>query len=203
MKFLKMLSFALLIKSSAFCYTIGIIGDSIGTSLNGQLKPWPEILQERMIKEQNDIYIINDSIGATRFYDAHDRSKSMANLKPDLVIFCLGTNDAHSLVDKDDFKEKLDQNIKILQKSGCKVWLAKIDYTYFPLMKGFKDKAKEYEKIQFEVSIKRKVLLIPYLQAPMLSNDNLMLDAVHPNQEGLEGIANVIFYFITKIALPK
>jgi lysophospholipase L1-like esterase len=115
--------------------------------------------------------------------DGLNRSDSVANRKPRVVLLCFGGNDALQQVAREQTFANLGKIVDRLQQQGTFVVLIGIRSA------TLRDKnASWFEKLAKE----KHVLYIPNSLDGVLTHPNLMFDEVHPNDKGYAAIADRI-----------
>jgi acyl-CoA thioesterase I len=114
------------------------------------------------------------------------RIKQAIALRPDVIVFAIGTNDALNNVDPDVIYNNLDIILKDLTRSGI--------YTLFVGMQattrnGY-DYLSKFNSVYAKLAQKYPVVFMPYLQEGVAGNRLLnQRDGIHPNAEGAKVIA--------------
>ena len=112
--------------------------------------------------------------------DGLARLDQTVQLKPRVVLLCLGGNDALRSVPPDETFANLGTMIERFQQAGSFVVLLGVRSV------GLTDKnAKRFEQL----AKARRVLLVPNILDGILFSPSLMADQIHPNDKGYAKIA--------------
>ena len=112
--------------------------------------------------------------------DGLARLDQAVQLKPRVVLLCLGGNDALRSVPPDETFANLGTMIERFQQAGSFVVLLGVRSV------GLTDKnAKRFEQL----AKARRVLLVPNILDGILFSPSLMADQIHPNDKGYAKIA--------------
>lgn len=152
-------------------------GDSI-TAGNGVEKPFAVLIGEDL-----EIEIINAGVSGNTTSDALLRLENdVINKNPSVVVVEFGANDFLQNVAFDitavNFNEILT---RLTTETEAKIIIASVRVN---LLSG------KYEKLQKEVANAYEVEFEPNIMKGIITNKELMLDSIHPNQKGHQKIAD-------------
>jgi acyl-CoA thioesterase-1 len=180
------------------------IGDSI-TQGAGSSKPWPKMLGEALGEKWK---FHNYGISARTLlakgdfpYTKEKKYQQALELKPDVVLLALGTNDSkpHNWEHKAEFKSDYKAMIEALRTANPKVRVyILLPIPAYPSNFGITDAVISSEVLPLvkQVAAETKSELID-LNTPMLDQAKLVPDKVHPNAEGHKLMAGVIYEALT------
>ncbi|MBW2466443.1 MAG: arylesterase [Deltaproteobacteria bacterium] len=139
-------------------------------------KSYPAQLSE-MIGEP----VINAGIPGDTTADALQRLETdVLERSPRIVLLTLGGNDMKNGVDKTIAFKNLRQIVKAIQARNALVVIGGVKMLFWD--RGY---AAEYEKLADETG----ALLIPNVLKGLVGHNDLMSDAIHPNEAGYEIMA--------------
>ena len=179
---------------------VALVGDSIT-----QITSYPKDLQT-LLGSKSEVGNFGLSGSTVTFtspkpYMYEDVLQGAVEFQPTTVIIMLGTNDARSdvypSIDKfdSDYKQLIDE-FKSL-KSNPQIYLA-IPPPIFNNTIGISDKDLSSGVIpRIEQVANETGLPLINENTPLLSHPDYFVDGVHPNDEGAEVIANVIYQELT------
>lgn len=176
---------------------------------NRETNSYPAQLQ-KMLGDDYEIGNFGHN-GATLLFNGHnpyiktDEFQKALNFKPDILIIHLGLNDTDprnwpNL--RDEFISDYTQLIEAFVKSGTKknnIWICKMTpvFNWHPRFKsGTRDWFWQIQDAVKQVSVNNHVGLID-LHSELYARPDLFKDALHPDSEGAEIIANAIAGAIT------
>ena len=187
--------------------TVACVGDSITYGLtidNPEYNSYPNQLQ--LLLGPN--YVVNPSLGKCGAgiwhrgspYTSTQEFKDATKWPADIIVCCLGTNDAIYPINdelKREFKEDYKSLVQQLKKTTPQ---AKVCLCLLPPTPGLKDMSSAISKINElveEVANQCDYTLID-LHTPFLSRNDLFSDGVHPNEMGARVIAEIVYQAIKK-----
>lgn len=133
-----------------------------------------------MLTAQSGVPIRNFGKGGDTTAAAQARIDSALAAKPDIALILLGGNDALRRIPYATTEANLDSVIERFQNAGVEVILLGVMGDLFndPYPDMFERLAERHE-----------VALVPNVLAGLLGRNELMSDAIHPNEEGYTRIA--------------
>jgi acyl-CoA thioesterase-1 len=211
--------------------TIVAFGNSITATRNTVKQVFAQRLPGLLKVKGINVRLINSGIGGSHTgrlidNDRHKRRHALDRFetdvlehKPDVVTIGFGTNDAYidskieggsSRIPLDKYAENLSYMITELQKSGAKVILiapnalGKIqgDLQNERLVQ-YVEKVRKLSKKYGTGLVDNFKMFMEYHKVPGQNMDVLMLDGTHPNDQGHEMIAELIFKEIMRILNSK
>ncbi len=159
--------------------TILVIGDSISAAYGIQRDAgWVALLQERVLKRQPPVRVVNASISGDTTGGALARlPRALALHEPDIVIIELGGNDALRGYPVDRIEANLDEMVALAQRSGAAVIVVgmEIPPNYGPRY------TQAFHAVFADVAIRAHARLVPFLLDGVATNTALMqADGIHP-----------------------
>jgi lysophospholipase L1-like esterase len=161
-------------------------GDSLtyGTGVTSELS-YPSVLANQI-----GFTVINKGIPGELSADGLIRLPGLLNEhKPALVILCHGGNDFLHKQPIKQLEQNLKQMIQLAKDAGAEVMLVGVPQPKLLLLSD----AKVYAKIANEMNV-------PYVEnalSKILSENVLKSDAVHPNAQGYQMLANAVEAVLT------
>jgi lysophospholipase L1-like esterase len=161
-------------------------GDSLtyGTGVTSELS-YPSVLANQI-----GFTVINKGIPGELSADGLIRLPGLLNEhKPALVILCHGGNDFLHKQPIGQLEQNLKQMIQLAKDAGAEVMLVGVPQPKLLLLSD----AKVYAKIANEMNV-------PYVEnalSKILSENVLKSDAVHPNAQGYQMLANAVEAVLT------
>jgi len=161
-------------------------GDSI-TAGNGVEKPFAVIIGEELEKDT-----LNAGVSGETTVDALLRIQEYVISKnPSIVVLEFGANDFLQNVPFDTTAANFNEILTLLTtETEAKIIIAAVRVN--PL-------SGKYEKLQKEVAKAYEVEFEPNIMKGILTNKELMLDSIHPNQQGHQKIADKLKKKIEKL----
>ena len=169
-----------------------IYGDSISAGYGmSKEKQWSVILQEKIIKENLKIKVINSSIsGETTSGGLTRLSQTIKSIKPDYLLLELGGNDALRGYPPRQIASNIVDMIKIADSASTKVLLMQIR---IPPNYGSRYQ-KAFESIYSSIADETSATLIPFMLEEVALNEDLMLpDGIHPKASAQPLIADYVY----------
>ncbi len=172
-----------------------------------ETKSYPAQLQQ-MLGEDYQVVNFGHS-GATLLRKGHNPYWNLKELgeaidfNPDVVIIHLGLNDTDPRNwprHRDDFTADYKALIDTLKATGSEVWICRLTpifHTHPRFKSGTRDWFWQIQKEIERVAETNNVGLID-LHTPLYSRPDLLPDALHPNAEGANILANTVFTAISK-----
>ena len=182
--------------------TLLILGDSISAGYGiDQKDNWVSLMQEKFNEERILLKLINSSVSGDTTSGGLERlKKDLKKFKPDFVLIELGGNDGLRGYPIKRIKDNLEEMIALIKNSNSKVLLMQIR---IPPNYGQKY-TFAFEKIYTELSMSKKVYLLPFMLEDIGINKDLMQpDGIHPNKEAQELIAKNVKESLEKVLLFK
>lgn len=177
--------------------TIVALGDSL-TEGFGVLPTdsYPSQLQVKLRRNNIMATVINKGISGNTSEDVLRRISEIVEIKPDIVILAIGSNDGLRGVSPTVTKQNITQIIKILQDNGIEILfcgmriLPQYGFEHSAQFKAlYKDLAKEYE-----------LVFMPYFLEDVALNSKFNIDdEIHPNRQGYEKIVDNLYPYLIKV----
>lgn len=190
------LFFYLFISSHAYAAkatTILLFGDSI---VAGYGLPKRDTLSERMQKllAENKVTVVNGGISGDTTTGGKSRlAWTIEKYKPDIVILALGGNDMLRGISPKLVSNNLEYMLNILKSKNIITILQAVKAA--PNMG--RSYVNEFDNIYPQLANKYDVILYPFFLSKTYANPKLMLpDGIHPNEKGIELIAEDLVKFI-------
>jgi lysophospholipase L1-like esterase len=161
--------------------TAGEVILAFGDSLTSGVSQTEGADYPRFLGDITSYKVVNAGVSGEVSQEGLNRLASVLQAhQPKLVILCHGGNDLLRRNSISGLKQNLLQMISLIRESGAEVVLLGV-----PSPGLFVRTHKVYQ----EVATEAKVFYIPDLMADILSEDKLKVDAIHPNAEGNQKIA--------------
>ena len=190
----------LLFSSSAFAdkdKTIVIIGDSLSAAHNIPIETaWPQLLQQKLIKQKRPYKIINTSISGDTSYTALNRSiKMLPILKPAMCLIAIGANDGLQGLTLNQLKSNLHKLVTLCQQYTSKVMLVEMK---LPSNYGQAFIAR-FSNVYHQVAKQEGIQLIPFFMEPFAVDFSMFLqDRIHPTEQAQPIMANIVWQGIVE-----
>lgn len=137
--------------------------------------------------------IINAGISGDTTAGGYSRIDSVISQKPDIVILCLGANDALRGLEPETAKDNLDKILAKLKKSKTRILLAGMKA---PLNFGI-DYANRFNAIYAPLAKKYDTDFYPFfLEGVAMQPELNQPDGLHPNAAGIKKIVAGIIKYI-------
>lgn len=141
-----------------------------------------------IVSTQLSVPILNLGESGDTSAQARERISSVIAAEPTITLLLLGGNDALQEVPQQQTELNLDEIITRLQKNGSKVILLGV-------LGGIPDKyAPMFERLAKVYG----VTYVPNVLSGIIGHQDLMSDAVHPNQAGYQKIADRVLPVLQK-----
>ena len=189
-------------RSGRLPYKVIFYGDSI-LSGYGLAEPDKKSITANIVRDFTKNNYIDRCVLFKDFSDPNEttanavtRIKQAIALKPDIVIFAVGTNDVLRGVDPDVVYNNLEIILRDLSRSGI--------YTLFVGMQATPDRGYDYlskfNSTYAKLAQKYNVVFMPYLKQGVTGNRMLnQRDGIYPNAEGAVVIAQNLSQFLNKM----
>lgn len=190
-----LLMFILLFSSSLSASekkTIVIIGDSLSAAHGIPVETsWPQLLQQKLNKNNYHYKVINTSISGDTSYTAVNRSKTMlSRFKPDICLIAIGANDGLQGLSLNQLKINLQELVKLCQQHTKKIILLEMK---LPLNYG-KAFVKRFANIYHQVAKQTSVKLLPFFMESFALDMSMFLDdRIHPAEHAQPVMANSVW----------
>lgn len=183
--------------------SLAIIGDSLGVGMGAEnYQETPGVLIAKQLAEHHNCYVRYNNYatsGAATCELAAQVTKAI-QIKPDIVLMIVGTNDITGLKSQHKGLEHLHRSISLLHAAGIKVFLVPcIDLHIVtaignPLRSLLGKMSQQYAKAQANTARKLGAIVIEYQQILSKFNHRSMfsIDNYHPSSEGYAIIAEEI-----------
>ena len=183
---------------------VACIGDSITAGVGSKV-PWPKILQQML----GDKWLVkNYGISARTLlkkgdnpYNKEKQYQDAQNLKPDVVIIMLGTNDTkpHNWKSKDEFVPDYKDMIATFNKADPKPRVFACHPPFVPGAGNFGiNEAGVLEQIPLIDTLAKEVGAgIIDMHGALKDKDAMLPDRVHPNTDGATELAKAAFKVLT------
>lgn len=188
--------------------TVACVGDSITYGLtigNPEDNSYPNQLQLLLGPK----YVVNPNLGRCGAgiwhrgapYTSTPEFQCAIKWPADILVYCFGTNDAIYPID-DDFKREFIEDYKSLvhqlTKNSPK---EKVFLCLVPPTPGLKDIMDSITAINSQIKdvAKQCNYAVIDLNTPFISKGKLFSDGVHPNEQGAEVIAKIIYQEVIKL----
>ncbi|WP_300363246.1 arylesterase [Hydrogenimonas sp.] len=141
------------------------------------------------------IDVINAGVPGETTANALRRLPSvLQRYKPDIVILAVGMNDVLMGRKRDKIEENLVKMVELVKKAGAKPVIVGVpDMDLIELM--ISSDIGLYE----DVAKKTGALYIPNVFGPVLKNEDLKNDHVHPNDRGYKVVAQKIYSYLREM----
>ncbi len=166
--------------------TILAYGDSLtygtGASRN---EAYPEVLSHLLGRT-----VVNAGVpGETSQGGLARLPKVLEDVRPDLVILCLGGNDFLRRLDDQKLVVNMEEMIRMIRQSGSEVVVVGVPRPGLLIRTAplYRDLADEF-KLPYEGEVLQDIL----------TDNALKSDAVHPNAAGYRKLAEALFHLIDK-----
>lgn len=173
------------------------LGDSLteGYGISRE-KAYPALLQAKFDSKYKDqVEVINAGISGSTTASAESRLKWFLKTKPEILFLALGANDGLRGVDVDETRKNIEAAIKTSKDADIRVVLGGMK---LPPNYG-RAAAKKFDAIYPELSKKYGIGLVPFILEGVGGVRSLNIeDGIHPNEEGHEKVAALIFPYLEK-----
>lgn len=179
----------LLISFQGVSQTLLVLGDSLSAGYQMPIaKAWPMLLENALLKQGNNIKIVNGSISGDTTATAINRlPQLLSSNQPDYVLIELGANDGLQGLPLNIPKQNLLSIIQQVRKSNAKPILMKIR---IPPNYG-KRYSDAFSQIYPQVAEQLGVPLIPFfMESVVVKKEWMKKDGLHPNELAQPWIAN-------------
>lgn len=179
----------LLISFQGVSQTLLVLGDSLSAGYQMPIaKAWPTLLENALLKQGNNIKIVNGSISGDTTATAINRlPQLLSSNQPDYVLIELGANDGLQGLPLNIPKQNLLSIIQQVRKSNAKPILMKIR---IPPNYG-KRYSDAFSQIYPQVAEQLGVPLIPFfMESVVVKKEWMKKDGLHPNELAQPWIAN-------------
>ena len=174
-----------------------VLGDSLvaGHGLP-QGRSFPNVLAQKLAGDDIDVIMINSGVSGDTTAGGRARLDWSLAAKPDAVIIVLGGNDLLRGFDPQASFDNLDAIITRLIENDVEVLLAGMQA---PRNFGA-DYADEFDQIYTRLAARHDILFYPFfLDGVALMIEYNQPDGMHPNEAGVEVIANKILPFVKQL----
>ncbi len=177
------------------------LGDSIteGYGVNRD-QAYPALLQKKFDeKYPGAVEVVNAGISGSTTASAASRMKWFLKSKPYLIFLALGANDGLRGIDVEATKTNLENVVIEAKKAGIQVVLGgmKLPPNYGPAA------TKKFNLIYPGISKRQSVPLVPFILEGVGGDKALNIeDGIHPNPNGHEKVAALIFPFLDAAIQP-
>lgn len=173
------------------------LGDSITAGYGvAQEEAYPALLGQKLESFGiHHVEIINGSISGSTTASALSRLQWFRKASPDVLVLALGANDGLRGLSVEDMEENLGKAISFAKNSNMDVILAgmQIPPNYGP------EYAENFKQVFIRLADVHGIVLIPFLLEGVGGRADMnQPDGIHPNREGHQQIAKIVFPFILK-----
>lgn len=171
-------------------------GDSLtaGYGLNAD-SSYPAQLQKILDQNKIDARVINAGVSGDTTTAGLNRLDWVLSQGADIVILCLGANDAFQGISPKVTESNLDSMVKKILSRKSKVILGGMKA---PPNLGATSKA--YESIFPSIAKKYKITFIPFFLENVATQRTLNLgDGIHPNSDGYKIVADQVWKYLKPI----
>jgi acyl-CoA thioesterase-1 len=159
--------------------TLLVLGDSLsagyGIAVN---QSWPALLQGRLQAEKIPLTVVNASISGETTAGGLSRLPALLQREhPGVVVIALGANDGLRGLPLTVARSNLKKMVQAAKAAGARVLLIgmRLPPNYGP------DYTRTFEAVFASVATEEKVTLLPFLLAPIASDDAaFQADRLHP-----------------------
>ena len=168
---------------------------AFGDSLTAGTGASKEFSYPSQLSQMLGIPVINAGVPGETASDALRRLPSVLNrYKPDIVILAEGMNDILRGRKREKIKENLAKMSELVKKHGAKAVIVGVpDMDLIELM--ISSDIGLYE----DVARQTGAVYIPNVLGPVLKNEELKSDHVHPNDKGYKMIAQKIYSYLEEM----
>lgn len=153
-------------------------------------------LEQALKLKGHDVEVINAGLSGDTSAGGLSRVEQVIAQKPDVVIFCLGANDALRGLDPKQAEHNLAATLEKLKASGTKILLAGMKA---PLNFGL-EYSNSFDAIYPPLAQKYASLFYPFLLEGVAMKPELnQRDGLHPNAAGIKVIVTSILPYIEKL----
>lgn len=151
---------------------------------------WPALVEARLRAEGVDAAVVNSGVSGNTTFDALDRLDYSIDSGVDLVIVCLGSNDAFQGKPLKLVEENLRRIVEGCQERGARVLLVALK----TLPNFGPEYGSAYEAIFPRVARTTGATLAPFLLEGVAGDRRYNLpDGIHPNGEGHARVAENLY----------
>lgn len=179
---------------------IAAFGDSLSAGLGADPgKSYPDFLQQLIDRRGYGYHVVNAGVSGDTTADGLERLTDIISLRPAIVILEFGGNDGLRGLPVVSTRANLEKMIIGLQQAGIRVVLAGMT---LPRNYGV-DYIRAFERMYADLAKKYDLTLIPFLLEGVGGIARYMQpDGIHPNAEGNERVAAVVFRYLEPL-LPR
>ncbi|MCF7917866.1 arylesterase [Candidatus Gracilibacteria bacterium] len=174
---------------------IVVFGDSL-TAGHGveEQQNYPALLQFRLNQEGYPHYnVLNFGIDGDTTKDGLERTETLFEHQPEIVIVALGANDAFQRVPLEETRKNLKKILEKIQNHKAKIILAGI---VPPPTRGF-SYIGAFEEMYKELAREFDAVLMPsLLSGVMLRSEYNLSDNIHPNPAGYRIITDNLWSYV-------
>ncbi len=175
------------------------LGDSLtyGLGAPGKESTFPYVIAKDLLRENKTVNVHNLAVSGAITDEVMETQLPQAlELKPDVVSLMIGTNDVHDYIDKENFRNSLEEIIGHLQKeTDAQILLINIPYLGTadlilpPHNLIMDERIKEFNEVIKEIAQGKNIELVDlYTKSyePFKNNQKLYysIDNFHPSGEG-------------------
>lgn len=177
--------------------TVVVFGDSLTEGTGVEVRDsFPVQLQEKLNENELSVRVINKGVSGDTSALAFERIDEIIELKPDIVILAIGSNDGIRKVDPSFTKNNISKIIKKLNDNNIDIILCgmrilpRYGLKYSDEFKAiYKDLAREYN-----------LVFMPFFLEGVMLNPKLNIeDGIHPNREGYVIVVENLYPYLLEI----
>lgn len=144
-----------------------------------------------LVSRTLNVPIVNQGRSGDTTESAQLRLDAALSLKPDITLILLGGNDALRQVPVPEVEENLKETVEAFVESGSQVVLLGVLGGI-----GF---SGPYESMFERLAELPGVTYVPNILSGIITDRSLMSDAIHPNEEGYQRIAERVAPVVEKV----
>jgi acyl-CoA thioesterase-1 len=166
---------------------VAFLGDSLTSGYRlPEDEAYPALVANALHARGRPIRVVNAGKSGDTVRQGLARLPSVLDLKPDVVVVALGTNDALRGLPLADAEPALDRIVLDCQASGARVLLVGVR---FPGALA-ESRARALDELYARLAVSRRVPLVPDLLRGVAGHPELsMPDLLHPNAAGQQQLA--------------
>jgi acyl-CoA thioesterase-1 len=160
---------------------------------------FPAFLQRKLDEAGYSYHVVNEGVSGDTSSAGLVRVDSVIAHKPEIVVIAFGGNDGLRGLPVASMEQNLREIITRLQAAGAKVALGGMT---LPPNYG-REYVSEFEAVYPRLAKDLDAALIPFLLEGVAARPELLYDEIHPNAEGNEIVAGVVFEVLEPLLEKK